>query len=118
VHNFAPYVASFVDGIPFPEITLAPGASTGIIDLAIVTLQPFGPPLAYPGNVAIQVEAINPMSGSIFTENDVSIRVVTAASEPSATMLLLSAFCFRWIAVGPRNLQQIEMNLLARPGNF
>jgi hypothetical protein len=58
----------------------------------MVTLQPFDPTLAYPGNVAIQVEAINPMSGSIFRENDVSIRVVTAAPEPSLTMLLLSAF--------------------------
>lgn len=92
LHNFEPYVASFVDGIPFPGITLAPGTSTGVIDLAIVTLQPFDPTLTYPGMVGIQVEAINPMSGSIFTENDVSIRVVTAAPEPSATMLLLSAF--------------------------
>ena len=92
LHNFEPYVASFVDGIPFPGITLAPGASTGIIDLAIVTLQPFDPTLAYPGMVGIQVEAINPMSGSIFTENDVSIGVLTAAPEPSAMRLLLSAF--------------------------
>jgi hypothetical protein len=92
LHNFEPYVASFVDRIPFPGITLATGASTGIIDLAIVTLQPFDPTLTYPGNVAIQVEAINSMSGSIFTENDVSISVVTAAPEPSAMMLLLSAF--------------------------
>ena len=66
-------------------------ASTGIIDLAIVTLQPFDPTLTYPGDVGIQVEAINPMAGSIFTENDVSVRVVTAAPEPSATMFLLSA---------------------------
>jgi len=92
LHNFEPYVASFVDGIPFPGITLAPGASTGIIDLAMVTLQPFDPTLTYPGNIGIQVEAVNSMSGSIFTENDVSIRAVTAAPEPSATMLLLSAF--------------------------
>src|SRR5712675_106812 len=41
LHTFEPYVASFVDGIPFPGITLGPGASTGVIDLAIVTLQPF-----------------------------------------------------------------------------
>jgi hypothetical protein len=100
LHNFEPYVASFVDGIPFPGITLAPGASTGIIDLAIVTLQPFDPTLAYPSNVAIQVEAINPMSGSIFTENDVSIRVVTAAPESSATMLLLSAFAGLLLVLG------------------
>jgi hypothetical protein len=92
LHNFEPYVASFVDGIPFPGTILAPRASSGVIDLAIATLQPFGPTLACPGNVAIQVEAINPMSGSIFTENDVSTRVVTPAPEPSAMMLLLPTF--------------------------
>jgi hypothetical protein len=60
--------------------------------LAIVTLQPFDPSLPYPGNVGIALEAINPMSGSMFTENDASIAVVTATPEPSATVLLLSAF--------------------------
>ena len=92
LHNFEPYVASFVDGIPFPGITLGPGASTGVIDLAIVTLQPFDRSLPYPGNVGIALEAINPMSGSIFTENDASIHVVTATPEPSAIVLLLSLF--------------------------
>jgi hypothetical protein len=48
LHNFEPYVASFVDGIPFPGITLGPGASSGVIDLAIVTLQPFDPSLPCP----------------------------------------------------------------------
>jgi len=28
LHDFEPYVASFVDGIPFPGITLGPGTST------------------------------------------------------------------------------------------
>jgi hypothetical protein len=92
LHNFEPYVASFVDGIPFPGITLGPGASTGVIDLAIVTLQPFDPSLPYPGNVGIALEAINPMSGSVFSENDASIHVVTTTPEPSAAVLLLSAF--------------------------
>jgi hypothetical protein len=92
LHNFEPYVASFVDGIPFPGITLGPGASTGVIDLAIVTLQPFDPSLPYPGNVGIALEAIDAMSGSIFAENDASIHVVTATPEPSAIVLLLSAF--------------------------
>ncbi len=91
LHNFEPYVASFGDGIPFPGITLGPGASTGVIDLAMVTLQPFDATLPYPGHVGIALQAINPMSGSIFTENDVSINVVTATPEPSAIMLLLSA---------------------------
>jgi hypothetical protein len=92
LHNFEPYVASFVDGIPFPGITLGPGASTGVTDLAIVTLQPFDPSLPYPGHVGIALEAIHAMSGSIFTENQASIHVVTATPEPSATVLLLSAF--------------------------
>jgi len=92
LHNFEPYVASFVDGIPFPGITLGPGASSGVIDLAIVTLQPFDPSLPYPGNVGIALEAMHAMSGSIFTENAASIYVVTATPEPSAIVLLLSAF--------------------------
>jgi hypothetical protein len=54
-------------------------------------VQPFDPTSTYPGNVEIQVEGINSMSGSIFTENYVSIHVVTAA-EPSAIMMLLIAF--------------------------
>src|SRR6266481_7008389 len=91
LHNFEPYVASFVDGVPFPGITLGPGASTGVVDLAMVTLQPFDATLPYPGHVGIALQAINPMSWSIFTENDVSINVVTATPEPSAIMLLLSA---------------------------
>jgi hypothetical protein len=91
-HDFEPYVASFVDGISFPGITLGPGASMGVIDLAIVTLQPFDPSLPYPGSVGIALEAINPMTGSVFTENDASIHAVTAMPEPSATVLLLFAF--------------------------
>ncbi len=114
LHNFEPYVASFVDGIPFPGITLGPGASTGVMDLAIVTLQPFDPSLPYPGNVGIALEAINPMSGSIFTENDASIHVVTATPEPSATVLLLSAFGGLLFA----GMTSSKLRLLARPGNF
>ena len=91
LHNFEPYVASFADGIPFPGITWGPGASAGVIDLAIVTLQPFDPSLPYPGSVGIALEAINPMTGSVFTENDASIHVITATPEPSAIVLLFSA---------------------------
>ena len=60
--------------------------------MAIVTLQPFGPSLPHPGNGGIALDAINPMSGSIFNENHASIHVVTATPEPSAIVLLLSAF--------------------------
>jgi len=91
LHNFAPTWRRY--GLnPLPLITLGPGASTGAIDLAIVTLQPFDPSLPYPGNVGIALQAVNPMSGSIFTENDASILVVTATPEPSAIVLLLSLF--------------------------
>lgn len=114
LHNCEPYVASFVDGIPFPGITLGPGASTGVIDLAIVTLQPFDPSLPYPGNVGIALEAINAMSGSIFTENDASIHVVTATLEPSAIVLLLSASGGLRFA----GMTSSKPRLLARPGNF
>jgi hypothetical protein len=114
LHNFEPHVASFVDGIPFPGITLGPGASTGVIDLAIVTLQPFDPSLPYPGNVGIALEAINPMSGSVFTENAASIRVVTATPEPSALMFLFSTFC-GLLFVG---MTSSKLKLRVRPGNF
>jgi len=69
-----------------------PGASTGAVDLAIVRLQPFDRSLPYPGNVGVALEAINPMTGFVFTENDGSIHVVTTMPEPSAIVLLLSAF--------------------------
>jgi hypothetical protein len=91
--QFRALCRSLVDGIPFPGNTLAPGASTAITSIwRWSTLQPFDPTLTYPGSVGIQVEAVDAMSGSIFTENDVSIRAETAAPEPSAMMLLPSAF--------------------------
>jgi hypothetical protein len=114
LHDFEPYVASFVDGIPFPGITLGPGTSTGVIDLAIVTLQPFDPSLPYPGNVGIALAAINPMTGSVFPENDASLGVVTAPPEPSAIVLLLSAFGGLLFA----GMTSSKLRLLARPGNF
>jgi len=80
----------------------------------MVTLQPFDPSLPYPGNVGIALEAIDPMSGSIFTENAASIPVVTAAPEPSATVLLLSAFGGLLFA----GMRSSKPRLLARPGNF
>jgi hypothetical protein len=75
---FEPFVASFQNGIGFPGITLGAGASTGNINLAIVTLQPFDPSLTYPGLVKIVLAAINPGTGQTIAENDASIRVVTS----------------------------------------
>ncbi len=91
---FEPYVAGFIDGIGYPGITLAAGQSTGIIDLATISLQFFDPSLTYPGIVNLVLDAIsvNPatgQTGGTITENDASITVRAAMPEPS-TLLLLS----------------------------
>jgi hypothetical protein len=75
---FEPYVASFQNGIGFPGITLGAGASTGTLNLAIVTMQPFDPSLTYPGFVNIVLAAVNPNTGQSFTENDATIGVFTS----------------------------------------
>ena len=75
--------------------------------MAIVTLQPFDPSLPYRGNVGIALEAIHAMSGSIFTENAASMYVVTATPEPSAIVLLLSAFAGLLFAGMPSSKLQI-----------
>jgi len=88
---FEPFVASFQNGIGFPGITLAPHASTGTIDLAVVTLQPFDPDLSYPGQVKIVLQAVSPGTGTAFTENDASIEVrkpAGAVAEPSVALLV------------------------------
>ena len=88
---FEPFVASFQNGIGFPGITLAPHASTGNINLAVVSLQPFDPDLSYPGSVKIVLQAVIPGTGTAFTENDASIEVLRPASavaEPELPPLL------------------------------
>ena len=42
-------LSSLIDGIGYPGITLAGGQSTGIIDLATISLSFFDPSLTYPG---------------------------------------------------------------------
>jgi len=90
---FEPYVASFIDGIPFPGITLAAGQSTGVIDLAIVNLNPFDPSLPYPGTInlvldAIPVNAATGQTGGTLTENDATVGVVHAVPEPGIVQML------------------------------
>jgi hypothetical protein len=85
---FEPYIASYQNGIGFPGITLGPGASTGTIDLAIVTLQLFDPHLSYPAFVTIVLPATD-STGRLFAENDASIEIVTAIPEPSVLLLLI-----------------------------
>ena len=101
---FEPYVASYLDGIGYPGITLAAGQSTGIIDLATVNLQFFDPSLTYPGVVNIVLDAIpvdpaTGITGSTITENDASVTVRVAAPEPS-TLLLLSFALLMLLLVG------------------
>lgn len=91
---FEPFVASFQNGIGFPGITLAPHASTGTINLAVVSLQPFDPALSYPGSVEIVLQAVVPGTGTTFTENDASIEVLgpaSAVAEPELPSLLAGA---------------------------
>ena len=86
---FEPYVASFVSGVPYPGITLAPGQSTPVFDIAIVTINPFDPSLPYPGFVPIVFPAVNPQTGATIAANDLSIEVVTGIPEPSSLLLVL-----------------------------
>lgn len=89
-----PYVAGFVGAFPFPGITLNAGASTGIISLAVVTLNPFDPSLTYPSTRRIIVEAVVPGGlggGNIIAENDAMIQVVSSIPEPPAALLIASS---------------------------
>ena len=93
---FEPFVASFINGIGYPGITLGAGASTSPFDLFTINLNPFDPSLAYPGTVnivldAISVDPITGHTGGVITENDASIRVQTTVPEPSTLLLFLSA---------------------------
>ena len=86
---FEPYVASFISGIPYPGITLGAGMSTGIIQLAVVNINPFDRSLMYPGLVTIVLPAID-KTGMILSGadgNTAALRVVTP--EPSTLLLLL-----------------------------
>jgi hypothetical protein len=105
---FEPYVASFIDGIGFPGITLGAGQSTEIIDLATIELQFFDPSLTYPGIVnivldAISVDPVTGHTGGTLTENDASITVQAVVPEPATLVLLGSALLVLliWSAVSP-----------------
>jgi hypothetical protein len=103
---FEPFVASFQNGIGFPGTTLGPHASTGIINLAVVALQPFDPALSYPGSVKIVLQAIVPGTGTAFTENDASIEVLgpaRAVAEPEVPLLLAAALLAVAVIVRSKN---------------
>src|SRR5258708_23907655 len=107
-----PYVAGFVGAVPFPPITLNPGASLTNIALATVTLNPFDPSLTYPSTRRIIVEAVIP-SGvgvvTIITENDAMIQVVSSVPEPPTVLLFASSLLGLVILSGKLRI--------ARPGN-
>lgn len=87
---FEPFVASFETGIPFPGITLGPCKSTGIINLAIVMINPFDPSLTYPGTVNIVLPALDPHTGNTLSggQNTATLFVVTRIPEPAGLLLL------------------------------
>jgi hypothetical protein len=100
---FEPYVASFIDGIGYPGITLAAGQNTGTIDLATINLQFFDPSLMYPAIVNIVLDAISVdpttgHTGGTITENDASITVRAVAPEPSTVLLLTFALFVLFLA--------------------
>lgn len=102
------YVASIVQGIGFPGITLAGGQSTAIFDLATVNINPFDPSLAYPGLVNFNLDAISLPTGGLITESSDSIQVVTGVPEaPTFALLalaLLAGYLANWIhAVASRH---------------
>ena len=98
------YVASLVQGIGFPGITLAGGQSTPVFDLATVTINPFDPSLAYPGIVSFTLDAIALPTGGLITESADTISVVRGVPEaPTITLgvlALLAGYLARRIWLG------------------
>jgi PEP-CTERM motif len=110
-----PYVAGFVGAFPFtfPPFTLGPGANTGNVALATVTLNPFDPSLTYPSTRLIKVEAVIPsgvLGGTILGENDAMIQVVSSVPEPPTVLLFASSLLGLVILS--------RKSRIARPGNL
>jgi hypothetical protein len=93
------YVASLVQGIGFPGITLAGGESTPVFDLASVTINPFDPSLAYPGLVNFSLEAIALPTGGLIAESTDTISVVTGVSEAPTLILGVLALVAGYLAM-------------------
>lgn len=91
----SPYVASFQSGIPFPGITLAPsgmpGSTTGIIDLAIVMINPFDPSLPYPGLVNIVFPAVDPHTGMTLSGSSGNTATILVVNTPEPSSIILLA---------------------------
>ena len=82
------YVASLIQGIGFPGITLGAGQSTSVFDLATVNINPFDPSLTYPGVVNFNLDAISLPTGGLITESSDSVQVVTGIPEAPTIELL------------------------------
>ena len=93
------YVASVVQGIGFPGITLAGGTSTPVFDLASVTINPFDPSLEYPGLVNFSLDAIALPTGGLITESTDTISVVTGVPETPTLTLSVLALLAGYLAI-------------------
>ncbi|HXJ11971.1 MAG TPA: hypothetical protein VNH19_06840 [Candidatus Limnocylindrales bacterium] len=93
------YVASLVQGIGFPGITLAGGESTPVFDLATVTINPFDQSLAYPGVVSFSLDAIALPTGGLITESADTVTVVTGVPEASTFTLGVLALLAGYLAM-------------------
>jgi len=92
------YVASLIQGIGFPGITLGAGQSTSVFDLATVNINPFDPSLAYPGVVNFTLDAISLPTGGLITESSDSVQVVTGIPETSTFEFLAVALLAGFVA--------------------
>ena len=93
------YVASLIQGIVFPGITLAGGQSTSILDLATVNLNPFDPSLSYSGMVNFNLDASSLPSGGLITGSADSIQVLSNVPEASTLNLVALALLAGYLAV-------------------
>lgn len=107
------YVASLVQGISFPGITLAGGESTSVFDLATVNINPFDPSLTYPGLVNFSLEAISLPTGGVITATADSVTVVTGVPEPPTVGLLILGLLAGVFALRMKLWNQ-ELTALAR----
>lgn len=91
----SPYLASFMNGIPYPGMTIGANRTTSIIDLVTLAFNPFDPSLSYPGTMnffldAIRVDPTTGHTGGTITEIDGRVRVLRNVPEPSAMVLMLT----------------------------
>jgi len=92
------YVASLIQGIGFPGVTLGAGQSTSVFDLATENMNPFDPSLTYPGVVNFTFDAISLPTGGLITESSDSVEVAAGVPETSTFELLAVALLATFVA--------------------